>query len=76
MRLLIHYVGDVSQPLHTSTRLTKEHPKGDLGGNLFNISSPKGYKSIDNLHALWDSAIYSEYKVASTPFTPETWKEF
>lgn len=63
MRLLIHYIGDISQPLHTATRLSDTHPGGDLGGNLFNITSPKGYKSVDNLHSLWDTSLYQEYKV-------------
>lgn len=39
LRLLIHYVGDVHQPLHASSRYTKKYPEGDEGGNLFYLSS-------------------------------------
>lgn len=35
LRELIHLVGDLHQPLHTSDRYTKEHPEGDKGGNEF-----------------------------------------
>ncbi len=31
---LEHLVGDVHQPLHATTRVTKAQPKGDQGGNL------------------------------------------
>ena len=29
LRLLIHYIGDIHQPLHASSRYTKEFPEGD-----------------------------------------------
>ncbi|MGL5742868.1 MAG: S1/P1 nuclease [Legionella sp.] len=35
LRLLIHVVGDVHQPLHAITRVSTQLPKGDMGGNLF-----------------------------------------
>jgi hypothetical protein len=44
-------VGDVHQPLHCITRITKQHPQGDQGGNLFLIPTPD-----QNLHELWDNA--------------------
>ena len=52
LRLLIHYLGDVHQPLHTVTRYSYEHKGGDMGGNLFKIKSDY---DITNLHAFWDS---------------------
>lgn len=55
LRLLIHYVGDVHQPLHAVTRYGKDFPTGDKGGNSFKITSKDG---VSNLHALWDSAVY------------------
>src|SRR5262249_39794222 len=51
---LIHLVGDVHQPLHCVTVLSplsnyKPPPKGDAGGNGFEIQHP-----ARELHALWD----------------------
>lgn len=37
LRLLIHYVGDLHQPLHNIARYTQESPNGDFGGNNFKI---------------------------------------
>lgn len=55
LRLLIHYVGDVHQPLHATTKVDHSFPNGDRGGNSFPL--PNHY-SVNNLHALWDSVIY------------------
>lgn len=55
LRLLIHYIGDIHQPLHCSTRVNKDYPKGDKGGNMFLL--PYHYGSSD-LHGVWDSIIY------------------
>lgn len=55
LRLLIHYVGDIHQPLHCSDRIDKNFPKGDLGGNLILIP---GHYTAANLHAVWDSVLY------------------
>jgi hypothetical protein len=53
LRFLIHFVGDVHQPLHCVTRVTKRHPTGDQGGNLFVIRSTQAH----NLHSLWDRGL-------------------
>lgn len=37
MRFLIHYVGDLHQPLHCSSRVNGDYPKGDRGGNSFKL---------------------------------------
>lgn len=55
MRLLIHYVGDTHQPLHCVSRVNKNYPAGDRGGNSFPLPS---HYSTKELHAVWDSAIY------------------
>lgn len=55
LRLLIHYFGDVHQPLHCLSRVDGTYPAGDRGGNMFNI--PNHY-SADNLHSVWDAVIY------------------
>ena len=57
MRLLMHYTGDIHQPLHATSRLDKEYPEGDRGGNSFPIPSIDGAK---NLHSVWDSVVYAE----------------
>jgi len=44
LRLFIHYVGDIHQPLHATSRFTTNHPDGDTGGNLFTLTSVDGVK--------------------------------
>lgn len=52
LRILIHVLGDIHQPLHTTTEISKAYPDGDQGGNLFPLSrSPAG----SNLHRFWDN---------------------
>ena len=34
MRLLIHFIGDIHQPLHAISRVDSKYPKGDAGGNF------------------------------------------
>lgn len=52
LRILMHIVGDVHQPLHTTALITQSQPHGDLGGNLF----PLGPNPIgSNLHSYWDN---------------------
>jgi hypothetical protein len=51
----MHLIGDIHQPLHMVSRVTVENPKGDAGGNAFDLAR-KG--DVENLHSLWDSAIY------------------
>jgi len=61
MRLLIHFLGDIHQPMHTGR-------KEDLGGNKINVLW-FGQKS--NLHRVWDEQLidyqqlsYTEYAAA------------
>lgn len=51
LRYLLHFVGDIQQPLHCSTAVSSSSPGGDAGGNGFSLSG--GVWS--NLHSLWDS---------------------
>lgn len=52
LRILTHLIGDIHQPLHTVTKVSKPLPQGDLGGNLFKLAhNPIG----DNLHKYWDN---------------------
>lgn len=73
MRFLIHYVGDIHQPLHASTRLDKEYPKGDRGGNDFPIPS---MHSLKELHAVWDSVIFEFNYYPNLPFSDSDWDEY
>lgn len=60
LRTLIHYLGDIHQPLHTEERFSKATPKGDQGGNLFFISHYDGKdKYWNNLHFIWDQMFES-----------------
>jgi hypothetical protein len=50
---LLHLVGDIHQPLHATTRVSKSQPNGDAGGNLVHLcTSP----CRDELHGFWDGA--------------------
>jgi hypothetical protein len=49
---LLHLVGDLHQPLHASTRVSKSQPNGDHGGNFVKLCS--GCR--DQLHGFWDGA--------------------
>lgn len=55
---VLHLVGDIHQPLHTSARVTELEPKGDQGGNLF-LLTPKDTprEQSENLHWFWDSIL-------------------
>eukprot|EP00997_Jenningsia_sp_PLL12_P004425 NODE_1895_length_1040_cov_105.522704_g1539_i0.p1 GENE.NODE_1895_length_1040_cov_105.522704_g1539_i0~~NODE_1895_length_1040_cov_105.522704_g1539_i0.p1 ORF type:complete len:307 (-),score=55.20 NODE_1895_length_1040_cov_105.522704_g1539_i0:74-994(-) len=72
LRFLIHYVGDVHQPLHASDRYAPNHPNGDYGGNAFLLAKTHG---IDELHALWDSIVMFHKSDFSEPLSDFHWKE-
>jgi len=55
LRLLVHYVGDVHQPLHTTALVDSQYPSGDQGGNAEKIPSKSG---VSDLHFVWDSVLY------------------
>jgi hypothetical protein len=59
LRQLIHFVGDLHQPLHVGNHITAEHPApdGDLGGNNFKIDhyhSKTDPWYANSLHYIWD----------------------
>lgn len=54
MRLLIHIVGDIHQPLHVATLFNQNYTQGDEGGNYFKIVYDS---NINELHALWDAGL-------------------
>jgi len=59
LRLIIHFVGDIHQPLHCATRVSAANPEGDRGGNLVKIKIPgdNGQPRDTNLHSYWDGGI-------------------
>ena len=69
-RLLIHYIGDIHQPLHATSRVDDKYPKGDAGGNFVPIPSKEGAK---NLHSVWDSVIYLYTATPRMPFNENDW---
>lgn len=48
---ILHQVGDIHQPAHTSARITEESPEGDRGANDFRLAGRS------NLHSFWDQAL-------------------
>ena len=50
---ILHLVGDIHQPLHTSARVTADTPNGDQGGNLCKLAESARF----SLHSFWDGII-------------------
>jgi len=73
LRLLIHYAGDIAQPLHNIARVDNEYPDGDKGANSFALPYHYG---ADELHAVWDYVIYEWHTSIKRPFTQATWDDF
>jgi len=61
LRLIIHFVGDIHQPLHCATRVSSANVEGDRGGNLvkLKIRQSNGTIKNTNLHSYWDGGIGS-----------------
>ncbi len=49
LAFLMHFVGDIHQPLHSTSMFTNSHPGGDAGGNFYRLAG-----EWSNLHKLWD----------------------
>jgi S1/P1 Nuclease len=75
MRLLLHVVADIHQPLHTINWYSARYPQGDRGGNLVRI---KKQHIARNLHSFWDrgggwlmgSVADDEQKIKSLTYRP------
>lgn len=65
LMMLLHFVGDIHQPLHACNRFDDTFPEGDQGGALFAVKpiSISG-EQLDNIHLIWDAAggLYPMYK--------------
>jgi hypothetical protein len=70
IRLLIHYVGDIHQPLHATSRFTSKYPNGDRGGNSFPLTK---VDDISNLHSLWDSVLHMYSNDLALPLSSSDW---
>jgi len=59
LRFIIHFVGDIHQPLHCATLASSANPQGDRGGNLVSIkiTGANGKPKITNLHSYWDGGL-------------------
>jgi hypothetical protein len=67
MRLLIHFYGDLHQPLHNISLVDDDtFKKGDGGGNKFVIDLP----GARDLHTLWDLCV-KKCKALKLPLTKE-----
>lgn len=53
LNFLIHFVGDVHQPLHCTVRYSSQFPAGDKNGLLFPINAA----DVNNLHSYWDEGL-------------------
>ena len=62
---ILHIVGDLHQPLHTSARVTArpDEQRGDQGGNLFKLETTSTPLS---LHGFWDGIVNRSMPQAST----------
>lgn len=55
---LIHLVGDIHQPLHSSSRFSQSKPNGDGGGNSYPlVIMVNGKKQPSDLHSFWDALL-------------------
>ena len=62
---LLHLIGDVHQPLHCATRISKTHPKGDAGGNDVGFCTAGAAACNGKLHSYWDGVLGTSSLVAS-----------
>ena len=70
LRLVIHYIGDIHQPLHGVAEVDHRFPAGDQGGNSESVpADPSG--SVTNLHSVWDSVIYKHTGYETLPMSEE-----
>ena len=70
LRLIIHYVGDIHQPLHATTEVSNQYPTGDAGGNFEHLPNICG---ASNLHAVWDSMGYVYCGYPDLPLSDTDW---
>lgn len=57
LRFVIHFVGDLHQPMHCASRISRRLPQGDGGGNRFGIRDPNQLDGRYTLHKYWDNGM-------------------
>lgn len=57
LRFVIHLVGDLHQPMHCVSRVSRRQPHGDEGGNRFGLKDPGQLDRRYNLHKYWDNGM-------------------
>jgi len=57
LKFVVHFVGDIHQPLHDTTAINPDTAMDDQGGNLIVVTVPDqaGNMQISKLHKVWDS---------------------
>ena len=75
LALVMHFVGDIHQPLHTTGRYDPEtHKQDDAGGNGVGLANLGDTQWGKNLHTFWDEAYRRNYEngeVKAMPRIPE-----
>jgi hypothetical protein len=71
LRLVIHYFGDIHQPLHAAAEVNSTYTSGDQGGNAEKVPSTNG---VSNLHGVWDSVIYQWTGYPVMPLNAVDWE--
>ena len=66
LRLLIHFLGDQSQPLHNLNMVNATYPDSDSGGNAISVKKPTG--ATVSLHSVWDQSILKHTSTIRRPF--------
>jgi S1/P1 nuclease len=66
---LLHIIGDVHQPLHAATRVTKGDLDGDDGGNGVKICTGQKCAGTTKLHSVWDGLLGSKDDVVAAMAT-------
>ncbi len=75
LRWVMHFVGDIHQPLHAVTFESDAHAEGDRGGNSYALLPAKALGDPEHapkqLHSLWDLGV-GLFPSIPRPLTPET----
>ena len=67
---IVHFIGDVHQPLHATERFNERFPNGDEGGNLIHVNWAG---KVWPLHFIWDS-ICAQY--TTEPPRPPSYQNY
>jgi hypothetical protein len=62
LRVILHVIGDIHQPLHSIAKVSKAYPQGDAGGNYYSLTKNTVGRS---LHEFWDNG--AGYLISNKP---------